>query len=140
MYKRNTTATLALCVCALSGVVIAQAQTARGTPTPTSAPTTGAPADNTAINERDKSPDTMKSTDQPNNSADIQLAAAVRKAIVDDKSLSTAGHNVKLVAANGVVTLRGPVKSDAEKAKLARIASGITGVSSVDNQIDVKSE
>lgn len=139
MNKKITTA-IALCIFGSAGAAIAQTQ-AGDRSAPTSASTAGAPAaDNTAVNERDKSSHSMTSTDQPNDSADIRLAAAVRKAIVDDKSLSTTGHNVKLVAAKGTVTLRGPVQNDAEKAKVAQIAAGVAGVSRVDNQIDVKSE
>lgn len=102
--------------------------------------TTGVPADNTKINERDKSDQTLKSTNQPNNSDDVKLAAAVREAIVKDKSLSTTAHNVKLVAANGVVTLRGPVASETEKEKVGQCASSVAGVSKVDNQLDVKTK
>ena len=94
--------------------------------------------DNTTVNQRDKSPETLKPTDQPNNSVDIKLAAAVRGAIVEDKSLSTMAHNVKLVAADGVVTLRGPVRSDDEKAKIGKSVARVSGVSQVDNQLDVK--
>ena len=123
----------ALCACVLAaGGSVAFAQTSPDTSV--KAPT----ADNTSVNERDKSPDTVKPTDQPNNSADIHVAAAVRKAIVDDKSLSMLAHNVKLVAANGTVTLRGPVSSSSEKAKVGQIAANTGGVSSVDNQLDVK--
>jgi hyperosmotically inducible protein len=95
-------------------------------------------ADNTKVNARDKSKETVKPTDQPNNRVDIKLAAAVRRSIVKDKSLSTMAHNVKLVAANGVVTLRGPVASAGEKEKVGQRASSVAGVSSVDNQLDVK--
>jgi hyperosmotically inducible protein len=102
------------------------------------APVASASADNTKMNERDKSPETIKPTDQPNNSVDIKLAAAVRQAIVKDKALSTTAHNVKLVAANGVVTLRGPVNSQSEKEKVGQCAAGVAGVSKVDNQLDVK--
>lgn len=123
----------ALCACVLAaGGSVAFAQTSPDTSV--KAPT----ADNTTVNKRDKSPDTVKPTDQPNNSADIHVAAAVRKAIVDDKSLSMLAHNVKLVAANGTVTLRGPVSSSSEKAKVGQIAANTGGVSSVDNQLDVK--
>jgi hyperosmotically inducible protein len=104
------------------------------------APATAASADNTKMNQRDRSKETLKPTDQPNNSADIQLAAAVRSEIVKDKSLSTMAHNVKLVAASGVVTLRGPVSSDAERQKVAKCAAAVAGVSRVDNQLDVKTE
>src|SRR6185312_226068 len=115
-----------------TGLVTAFASSALGQPaadTPSQAPS----VDNTKINQRDKAPETLKSTDQPNKSADIKLAAAVREAIVKDKSLSTTAHNVKLVAANGVVTLRGPVTSETEKEKVGQCAAGVAGVSSVDN-------
>jgi hyperosmotically inducible protein len=95
------------------------------------------PADNTAINARDKSGDTTTPVDQSNAKADIQLAADVRSAIVKDKQLSTKAHNVKLVAMNGVVVLRGPVANDAEKARVADIVTAVNGVSRVDNQLDI---
>jgi hyperosmotically inducible periplasmic protein len=102
------------------------------------APVVSASADNTKMNVRDKSPETIKPTDQPNNSVDIKLAAAVRQAIVNDKALSTTAHNVKLIAANGVVTLRGPVNSQSEKEKVGQCVTGVAGVSKVDNELDVK--
>jgi osmotically-inducible protein OsmY len=61
-----------------------------------------------------------------------------RAAIVKDKSLSTTAHNIKLVAAGGVVTLRGPVNSEAEKVKIEALAVSVSGVHSVDNQLDIK--
>jgi osmotically-inducible protein OsmY len=75
--------------------------------------------------------------DQPNNKADIDVAASVRSAIVDDKSLSMKAHNVKLVASSGVVVLRGPVASADEKARVAKIARAVAGVNRVDNQLDI---
>jgi osmotically-inducible protein OsmY len=101
-------------------------------------PVASASADNTKMNERDKSPETIKPTDQPNDSVDIKLAAAVRQAIVNDKALSSTAHNVKLIAANGVVTLRGPVKSQSEKDHVGQRVAGVTGVSKVENQLDVE--
>jgi hyperosmotically inducible protein len=77
----------------------------------TAAPVVSPSADNTKVNARDKSQDTIKPTAQPNNKVNIKLAAAVRCSIVKDRSPSTMAHNVKLVAASGVVTLRGPVAS-----------------------------
>jgi osmotically-inducible protein OsmY len=102
------------------------------------APVRAHDADNTRTNARDRAADTVKPTDQSNSKADIRLAAAVRRAIEDDKSLSTSAHNVKLVANDGVVTLRGPVASDAEKQKVAQIAGAVAGVKSVDNNLDVQ--
>jgi len=95
------------------------------------------PADNTATNERDKSGETMTPVDQSNAKADVQLAANVRSAIVKDKQLSTKAHNVKLVAMNGVVVLRGPVASEDEKARVGDIATSVSGVTRVDNQLDI---
>ena len=36
---------------------------------------------------------------------------------MDDKTLSTYAHNVKVVAQNGQVTLKGPVRTEDEKRK-----------------------
>ena len=102
------------------------------------APVKSQDAANTRMNNRDRVADTTKPTDQSNDKADIRLAAAVRHAIVNDKSLSTSAHNVKLIANGGVVTLRGPVASDEEKQKVAQIAGAVDGVKSVDNNLDVQ--
>lgn len=80
----------------------------------------------------------VTATDQPNNQRDLDLAAAVRAAIVDDEALSTAAKNVTLVAASGHVTLRGTVASAEEKARLERVAAGVAGVTEVSNDITVK--
>jgi hyperosmotically inducible periplasmic protein len=95
-------------------------------------------ADNTGVNERDRADAAIKPTDQPNNPADIKVAAAVRRSISKDDSLSTMAHNIKLVASSGIVTLRGPVKSAAEKAQIEQLALAAPGVSSVRNELDIK--
>jgi hypothetical protein len=123
----------AACVLALSLATGVCAQQAA----PATAATTSH-VDNTSVNQRDRSDQTLTPGDQPNDKADIKLAAAVRRAIVKDKSLSMAAHNVKLIAANGVVTLRGPAANADEKARLEADVRGVAGVSSVDNQLDVK--
>jgi hypothetical protein len=95
-------------------------------------------ADNTAVNTRDKSGATQTPQKQTTGVDDRELVAAVRRAVVDDKSLSTSAHNVKIVANNGVVTLRGPVRSNDERVKVEKLAQQVTGVSSVENQLDIK--
>lgn len=136
MYTKKVTSVLLF-----TGLAAAFGTSASGQPAPASDTPTQAPAvDNTKINQRDKAPDTLKSTDQPNSDPDVRVAADVRRAIVDDKSLSMTAHNVKLVAAGGVITLRGPVNSNDEKAKIGRIVASVRGVSSVDNQLDVKTQ
>jgi hyperosmotically inducible protein len=97
-------------------------------------------ADNTRMNARDKSGATQTPQKQTNNKVDRKVLAAVRRAVIRDKSLSTSGHNVKIVAKDGVVTLRGPVRSEREKGKIEKLAGNVAGVASVENQLDVKTK
>ena len=72
-------------------------------------------ADNTKVNQRDRNKSEPTADQQKETPADRQLAQQIRKAIVKDKSLSTYGHNIKVITQNGMVTLKGPVKSEEEK-------------------------
>src|SRR5262245_4166101 len=98
------------------------------------------PADNTGKNVRDRSGDTLTSGDQSENSADLTISQEIRKAIVADKSLSTNAHNVKIITSGGVVTLRGPVNTAAEKEKIFATAQRIAGVKEVQNQLEITSQ
>ena len=100
--------------------------------------TDNTPADNTAKNERDKSGDTKTSGDQSNSPEDIKITAAIRRAVVADKSLSMTAKNVKIITANGVVTLRGPVNNASEKATIGKLAKSGAGKLKIDNQLEVK--
>jgi hyperosmotically inducible protein len=95
-------------------------------------------ADNTKKNERDRSGETKTSGDQSNSKADVDTTAAIRRAVVKDHSLSSTAKNIKIITANGTVTLRGPVKTDAEKAKIVELAQSAAGNAKIDNQIEVK--
>jgi len=97
------------------------------------------PADNTGKNLRDRSGDTLTAGDQPENQADRDITQGVRKSIVANEGLSTNAHNVKIITVNGVVTLRGPVNSANEKAKVGAAATKVAGVKRVDNQLEVVS-
>jgi len=97
-------------------------------------------ADNTGINVRDKSGATQTPQKQTNSEADRKLLAAVRRAVVGDKTLSKSAHNVKIVSKDGVVTLRGPVRSEDEKGRVEKLAQQVAGVASVENQLDVKTK
>jgi osmotically-inducible protein OsmY len=94
--------------------------------------------DNTSINKRDRHTEHATAFDQSNNPDDIKLAAAVRKAILADDALSITAHNVKLVASDGTVILRGPVLNAAEKDRVGSIAKGVPGVATVENQLDTQ--
>lgn len=97
------------------------------------------PADNTGKNVRDRGGDTLTSGNQSGSKPDMRITQTIRKAIVADKTLSTDAHNVKIITVDGVVTLRGPVKSTAEKSRIAAKAKHVAGVRRVDNQLEVAS-
>jgi hyperosmotically inducible protein len=94
--------------------------------------------ENTEINVRDKDNATLTPEDQKETKKDIKITAHIRKAVVKDKSLSMDAHNAKIITRNGVVTLRGPVASEAESMKLQKIAKKTRGVVRVDNQLENK--
>ena len=66
------------------------------------------------------------------------MTAKIRRAIVSDHSLSTYGHNVKIIVTGGAVTLKGPVHSEAEKLSIADKAGAIAGQDKVTDQLTVK--
>ena len=94
--------------------------------------------DNTATNERDRSGETKTSGDQSNSSADLKITQAIRQALMRDRELSMTAKNIKVITANSQVTLRGPVRSAQEKAKVDQIAKSAAGGAQIDDQLDVK--
>jgi osmotically-inducible protein OsmY len=93
--------------------------------------------DNRATNERDRSGETKTSGDQSNSSADLKVTRAIRQALMKDGELSTTAKNIKVITANGQVTLRGPVKTAQEKAKVDQIAKSAAVGAQIDDQLDV---
>jgi osmotically-inducible protein OsmY len=65
---------------------------------------------------------------------------SIRKSIVDDKSLSTYGHNVKVISQHGTVTLEGPVRSEEERKSIEAKAREVAGDGNVVNRLSVKGE
>jgi len=94
--------------------------------------------DNTAVNQRDRSGETETSGDQANNAADLKITQAIRQALMKDSELSMTAKNVKIITNNGQVTLRGPVKTAQEKAKIDKLAKSAAGGAKIDDQLDVK--
>ena len=93
--------------------------------------------DNSGRNVRDRNNVTQTAGDQSENEADRTITQSLRKAITDDDSISTNEKNVKVVTIDGTVTLRGPVKSEKEKAEIGAKAKQIAGVKKVDNQLEI---
>ena len=94
-------------------------------------------AENTGVNVRDRGDATVTPEDQGGKAGDREITAAVRRAIVKDDSLSLNAHNVKIITRDGLVTLRGPVKSAAERTKIAHLAEKTAGVKRVDDQLEI---
>lgn len=94
-----------------------------------------APApDNSKTN---KSAGGMTADQQGNSEADREPAQNVRKAIMQDKALSTYAHNVKVISQNGQITLKGPVRSEDEKQALEAKAAEVAGKANVVNELTV---
>jgi hyperosmotically inducible periplasmic protein len=98
----------------------------------------GSALENTELNVRDKAGTTLTPEDQKETEGDINITAAIRQAVVKNESLSVNAQNVKIITRNGVVTLRGPVESEAENMKLQDIAKQTPGVMQVNNQLEIK--
>jgi osmotically-inducible protein OsmY len=96
--------------------------------------------DNSAVNARDQHAGAITAGQQSNATNDVELTRQIRRAVVADHSLSMMAHNVKIVSANGNVTLRGPVKTEEEKTAIASKAEAIAGTDKVDNQLEVKGQ
>jgi|SRR5690348_10988639 len=94
-------------------------------------------ADNSGTNVRDRNDATKTSGDQSESEGDRTISQNIRQAITADDSLSTNGKNVKIITVDGVVTLRGPVKSETEKTNIVAKAQQIAGVKSVENQLEI---
>jgi osmotically-inducible protein OsmY len=91
------------------------------------------PADNSAQNKNQNATAQNQSTDK----TDRMTTASVRKAIMADKQLSSYAHNVKIITVNGTVTLKGPVRSDAEKQQITNDASKVVTQDKIVNQLTV---
>lgn len=111
---------------------------------PRSTVTDGIPApDNTANNRRDRdmnNPANKTPMDQSNAQSDLDISARIRSAVMEDKSMSLNAQNCKIITDHGVVTLRGVVDTQAEKAAIEAIAQATQGVTRVDNQLEIKAQ
>jgi hyperosmotically inducible periplasmic protein len=93
--------------------------------------------DNSARNARDRDSHHVLPTDQSNKPEDLGLTRRVRQAVENDNHLSVEAKNIKIIAVDGVVWLRGPVKNHQEKLEIARTAHQIAGARNVRDELDV---
>jgi hyperosmotically inducible protein len=92
------------------------------------------PPDNTKTNAN-KGATTAEQ--QKMNTADRNITKEIRSSIMKDKSLSTYAHNIKIITQDGKVTLKGPVRSEDEKATIESKAVATAGANNVTNQLEV---
>jgi osmotically-inducible protein OsmY len=95
-------------------------------------------ADNTKMNQRDRNSNEPTADQQKNNRSDREITRQIRQSIMKDKSLSTYAHNVKIISQNGMVTLKGPVRSEEEKKSIEAKANQVAGDGKVTSELDVK--
>lgn len=119
----------AICASLLGGWALAGAQdTQSNAPQP----------DNTKINQRDRNSTEPTADQQKMNPSDRMTTKQIRQAIEKDKSISAYGHNVKVITQNGMVTLKGPVRSEEEKKAIEAKAAEIAGPDKITDEMDIK--
>ena len=104
------------------------------------AESTAVAPDNSAVNQRDRSGDTVTAMDQSNRPEDLNLTRDIRRAIMDDDSLSMEAKNIKIITLEGTVTLRGPVKTAQEKETILAKATQIARNTKINNELQVESD
>ena len=92
------------------------------------------PPDNTKQNKDQTNP---TADQQKMNPVDRALTQKIRKAIHEDTTLSTYAHNIKIISQDGKVTLRGPVRSEDEKANIEAKAVAVAGQGNVTDQLEI---
>lgn len=135
---RSTVCALLVSAGAALAVGCDRAADRRQTTAPSNTTTTTPPApDNSGVNTRDRNAGAATPIDQGESEADRKVTAEIRKALVGDSAMSVNAQNCKVITRSGVVTLRGPVNSQAEKDAIEARAKSVAGVTSVINELEV---
>ena len=82
--------------------------------------------------------DQLTSQDQGSSKSDLEMTRNIRREVVSRDSLSMNAKNVKIITVNGVVTLKGPVKSESERNAIKKIADHLAGGAKVVNEISIE--
>jgi hyperosmotically inducible protein len=120
-------------------VYSSQGQQAKVTPSNPAA-SDSTEADNTKRNSSEQNKNTKTAEEQSNSKDDLALTQKIRQAVMKDGSLSMNAKNVKIIAQNAKITLKGPVESQHEKDAIATKAGEIAGKDNVDDQLEVKAK
>jgi hyperosmotically inducible periplasmic protein len=95
------------------------------------------PPNNSGRNIRDRGGDAITPLSQSSNPSDVEVTRKIRRALMNDKTLSSTARNVKVITVGGTVILRGPVKSKHEKVAIADKALQIAGNGHVNDQLEI---
>ena len=104
-------------------------------------PTTGEKIDNAIDNTKQETQELGNSLEQKAGQAgqaidDATITTSIKGKYLADDTLK--GLDISVETNHGVVTLTGTVQSDSAKELATKIAQGVDGVSSVNNQLSVK--
>jgi osmotically-inducible protein OsmY len=99
--------------------------------------TFGQAPDNSKTNQRDRDGGAVTADDQKMNKTDLEVAQKIRQSVYGDKTLSTYAHNVKIISQDGRVTLKGPVRNQAEVDNVVKKAVAVVGQGRVTNQLEI---
>ncbi len=110
----------------------------QATPPPNASSSTD--ADNTIRNSSGENKTTDTAEKQSNSKEDLSLTQKIRQAVMKEDSLSMNAKNVKIIARDGNITLKGPVDSQREKDTIGTKAGEIAGKDKVDNRLEVKAK
>src|SRR5438093_10769031 len=94
-------------------------------------------ADKRKVTRREREKGAVTADQQKENASDRKLTQKIRRALMQDKTLSSYAHNVKVVAQGGQVTLKGPVRTEDEKRTVETKAAEVAGAGHVINQMSV---
>jgi hypothetical protein len=132
-----TAAVLRLITRGLSPAENSTANRVAAPPAKSSAEATPGTPDNRGRNVRDRAANGLTLFSQPSAASDVDLTRRIRRALVKDKYLSTSAKNIKIIAKDGSVTLRAPVRMQQEQTTMAHNARQVAGADRADDQLDI---
>ena len=97
-------------------------------------------ADNSGVNLRDRSSSELTADQQGNAPKDVAAIRKIRQLIMKDKTMSAYAQNIKIISLNGLVTLKGPLKSQAEMQKVLANAKDVAGTANIIDELELVSE
>jgi osmotically-inducible protein OsmY len=75
--------------------------------------------------------------EQISRDVDAVVSQTIRRTVFGDKSMSDDARNIYVQTHNGIVTLRGIVKSEVERERLLLLARAVSGVREIKDEVRV---